>query len=221
MNVFRPIHDNAWHEPRPDQPDPPFVQSSVAIATRHLGAALRIWDENQAQAKSRIKVAVAVLQNDTGEPPMQEKPPGRVTHRLVPWQVRKVREFIDASLDSKIRLHDCATRTRLSTSHFSRVFKATFGTTALTYIHQRRVERAQYLMLTSEQPLSEIALSCGFGNQAHYCRVFRAIVGLSPNVWRRRNMLVAPNDWQRSCGAPQGHRPPAAEASITDGAGRT
>jgi AraC-like DNA-binding protein len=80
----------------------------------------------------------------------------------------------------------------LSTSHFSRAFKATFGTTVLDYIHRRRVERAQQLMLVSEQSLVEIALSCGFADQAHYCRIFRTIVGLSPNAWRRQNMVEAP-----------------------------
>jgi len=124
--------------------------------------------------------------------PMREMPAGRAGHGLAPWQVRKVQEFIDASLGSKIRLRDCASQTRLSASHFSRAFKATFGTTVLDYIHQRRVERAQQLMLVSEQSLSQIALSCGFADQAHYCRVFRAVAGISPNAWRRQNIREAP-----------------------------
>lgn len=167
--------------------------SSVAMATRFLDAALRIWDEDQAQAKSQIKVAAALLRIDAGDLPIRGKPTGRVIPGLVPWQARKVREFIDESLNSKIRLQDCAGTVRLSISHFSRAFKATFGTTLLDYIHRRRVERAQQLMLISEQPLAQIALSCGFADQAHYCRVFRTMVGLSPNAWRRQNMVEAPD----------------------------
>jgi len=164
------------------------------LAIRILDAALQIWDEDQAEAKSQIKAAAAMLRSDVDELPMRATPAGPAGHGLAPWQVRKVRAFIDASLDSKIRLQDCASQTRLSANHFSRAFKATFGTTVLDYIHRRRVERSQQLMLTSEQPLSQIALSCGFADQAHYCRVFRAVVGLSPNVWRRQNMREAAVD---------------------------
>jgi len=214
MDVSQSIRDYEWHESCLERTDPLSEQSPIAIAKRRLDTALRIWDEDQAQAKSQIKVAVAILQSGPGESLLHQRPPVRVAHGLVPWQVRKVREFIDASLDSKIRLRDCATRTRLSTGHFSRVFKATFGMTVLDYIHQRRIERAQHLMLVSEQPLSEIALSCGFADQAHYSRVFRATVGLSPNAWRRRNMLLGSNDRRESFGAPLGHYPPAEEAAI-------
>jgi hypothetical protein len=99
MDVSQSIHDHDRREPCPKRPDPVSAQSPIAIATRRLYVALRIWDEDQAQAKSQaksqIKVAVALLQSGTGEPPMQERPPGRVAHRLVPWQAQKVREFID------------------------------------------------------------------------------------------------------------------------------
>jgi AraC family transcriptional regulator len=194
MSVPQPVSDYQTHEHYFQRLSPLVEASSVVMATRFLDAALRIWDEDQARAKSQIKVAAAMLHIDTDDPPLREKPTGRVGAGLVPWQERKVREFIDASLNSKIRLQDCAGMVRLSTSHFSRAFKATFGTTVLDYIHRRRVERAQQLMLVSEQPLAEIALSCGFADQAHYCRIFRTIVGLSPNAWRRQNMVEAPDE---------------------------
>jgi AraC family transcriptional regulator len=45
-------------------------------------------------------------------------------------------------------------------------------------------------MLTSQQPLAQIALACGFADRARYCRVFREVVGLSPNAWRRQRMVL-------------------------------
>jgi AraC-like DNA-binding protein len=44
---------------------------------------------------------------------------------------------------------------------------------------------AQSLMLTSREPLCEIALRCGLYDQPHFTRVFRRIVGETPNAWRR------------------------------------
>ncbi len=194
MGVSQTIPSFEFRERRSQPSGPILERSSVAMATRFLDAALRIWDKDQAQAKSQIKVAAAMLRGDVGDPPVREKATDRILAGLVPWQARKVQEFIDGSLDSKIRLQDCASTARLSASHFSRAFKATFGTTVLDYIHRRRVEQAQRMMLLSDQPLSQIALACGFADQPHYCRVFRDVVGLSPNAWRRQNMLEAPDE---------------------------
>ncbi|HUB15089.1 MAG TPA: AraC family transcriptional regulator [Acetobacteraceae bacterium] len=170
--------------------------SSLAVVTRFLDAALRMWDDDRIQAKSQVKIAAAMLRSYTDDPAEDGEPatPLPDTRGLAPWQTRKVKEFIDASLDSTIRLQECASKARLSTSYFSHAFKATFGTTVCHYIRCRRVERAQQLMLLTNQPLSQIALACGFADQAHYCRVFRDVVGLSPNLWRRRNMNLAPDE---------------------------
>jgi len=173
---------------RGSQPSDLMLESSsVGMAMSFLDAALRIWDIDQAQAKLQIKVAAALLRGDSNDPPVREKPTDRVRTGLQPWQASKVREFIDGSLESKIRLQDCANEARLSASHFSRAFKATFGMTVIDYIQRRRVERAQQMMLLSDQPLSQIAVACGFADQAHYCRIFRDVIGLSPNAWRRQN----------------------------------
>ena len=170
--------------------------SSLAVATGFLDAALRMWDADRIQAKSQVKVAAAMLRGytDGSRADSNDAPAASDTRQLAPWQARKVKEYIETSLDSTIRLRDCASKARLSASYFSHAFKATFGTTVCDYIRRRRVERAQHLMLLSTEPLSQIALACGFADQAHYCRVFRDVIGLSPNTWRRRNMNLAPDE---------------------------
>jgi AraC family transcriptional regulator len=166
----------------------------LAMVTGFLDAALRIWDADRIQARSQVKVAAAMLRDYAGGSVADGPARASDTGGLVPWQTRKVKEFIDTSLESTIRVQDCASTVRLSAGYFSQVFKATFGTTVHTYIRHRRIERAQQLMLLSKEPLSQIALACGFSDQAHYCRVFRDVVGLSPNAWRRRNKNLAPDE---------------------------
>jgi AraC family transcriptional regulator len=82
---------------------------------------------------------------------------------------------------------------QLSTSHFFRAFRKTFGETPAAYITQRRIRRAQQLMLTSRLPLSQVALECGMCTQAHPCRIFRRFVGINRNA-SRRQFLVGPAD---------------------------
>ena len=106
---------------------------------------------------------------------------------LAPWQVNKVIAYVDDKLGSRIRTSECAQVVRLSTSHFSRVFKISFNQTFVSYVIQRRIERAQERMMLTDVPLSQIALDCGFADQSHLSGLFRRVVGVSPGMWRRRH----------------------------------
>jgi AraC-like DNA-binding protein len=109
---------------------------------------------------------------------------------LAPWQARRVTALIETSLRSSIRVRDFNAITGLSTSHFARAFKASFGETVHTYIVRRRMERAQELMLTTNESLCQIALECGLCDQAHFSRLFRRIFGITPGLWRRQWLSV-------------------------------
>jgi AraC-like DNA-binding protein len=61
----------------------------------------------------------------------------------------------------------------------------TFGEPPHAYVVRRRLEKACELMMTNAASLSEIALSAGFSDQAHLCRLFRQAFGQSPASWRR------------------------------------
>jgi transcriptional regulator GlxA family with amidase domain len=108
---------------------------------------------------------------------------------LASWQAKRVTSYIEDKLDSTIRVSDLAGLVRLSSSHFFRAFRETFGETPLTYVMKRRMVRAQELMSKSRVPLSQVALECGMCDQAHFSRTFRRIVGTNPRAWRRQFLL--------------------------------
>ncbi len=108
-----------------------------------------------------------------------------VRRGLAPWQVRRVTAYIEAKLDTPIRNKDLATLARLSEYHFNVAFRNSVGEAPHGYIIRRRVERAQGLMLSTENSLTDIAAECGMADQAHMTRLFRRIVGESPAAWRR------------------------------------
>ena len=104
---------------------------------------------------------------------------------LLPWQRRKVIQFIDEHLTETIKVEDLAALTKLSKTYFSRVFKLAFKESPYSYVLRRRMQLAKELIVESEAGLSEIALDCGMADQAHLCKTFRKVFGTTPNYWRR------------------------------------
>ena len=104
---------------------------------------------------------------------------------LAPWQVRSVTTYIDANLGASLSCEALARLTRLSVSYFARAFKCTFGYSPHVFLMRRRMERAQGLMLKTDAPLAQIALDCGFADQAHLSRLFLQFTGERPASWRR------------------------------------
>jgi AraC family transcriptional regulator len=116
------------------------------------------------------------------------------TGGLAPWQVHRVTAFVEERLHDTIRVGDLSDQVRLSATHFSRAFRRSMGETPHAYVIGRRLKRARHLMLTSNMGLGELALACGFTDQAHLCKLFRQASGKSPAAWRRegRQAVQAP-----------------------------
>jgi AraC-like DNA-binding protein len=106
---------------------------------------------------------------------------------LAAWQILRVRAYIDSNLHRAIHIRDLSAIARRSPAHFSRKFKLAVGESPHAFVVRRRLERASHLMMTSAASLSEIALSVGFSDQAHLCRLFRQAFGQSPANWRREH----------------------------------
>jgi AraC family transcriptional regulator len=120
---------------------------------------------------------------------------------LATWQARRALAHIEANLASKMEIGDLANVVALSSSHFSRAFKRTLGFPPMKYVVVRRVERAKELISSTGEPLAEVALACGFADQAHLNRRFRDIVGTTPGRWRRSNAAAAKPTPHRGAGA--------------------
>ncbi|AYD02512.1 AraC family transcriptional regulator [Neorhizobium sp. NCHU2750] len=144
----------------------------------------------QVAAQTRRSAALRIVAADM--PEISDLPQG-TTGGLAPWQVKKIRQHIEARIGHGIPLDELAQLVRLSTSYFSSAFKSTFGVSPHSYIVCCRVDHAKYRMLTSDAPLCEIALDCGLADQSHLSRVFRRVTGTTPSAWRR-HACMSPRD---------------------------
>ena len=101
-------------------------------------------------------------------------------------QLAALRAYVLAHLDRQVTLAELAAVAGLSESRFSHAFKESTGETPHRWQMRLRVEAASARMLAEPcLGLAEIAADCGFADQAHLGRVFRAHFGRTPANWRR------------------------------------
>jgi len=161
------------------EPDPKVREARRVL--RELQAAL---PADQVTARGHVERLARIL-GASGRTSLSYEPP---RGGLAPWQERCLRERIAADLCAPHPLPELAALVRLSTGHFTRAFRQSFGVSPHTFIIDQRVNAAKRLMLESEAPLAEIALSCGMSDQSHLTRHFTRRVGMSPAAWRRQQM---------------------------------
>jgi transcriptional regulator GlxA family with amidase domain len=77
----------------------------------------------------------------------------------------------------------------VSEAHFIRTFRATFGETPNRYLQRRRVERAMWLLRSTDRSVTDICMDVGFTSLGTFSRVFRDVVGEPPSAYRRRGPL--------------------------------
>ena len=156
--------------------------SVTSVAMNLLAAATATFDSDRDQAKACVQRARQLLRvslEREGHP----RPSSR--GGLAPWQARRVIAYIESNISLSFCVADLAGIVQLSISRFSHAFKVSFGQPPLVYVKVRRMRHAQAIMLSTREPLAQIALDCGMSDQAHFSRVFRKVVGISPSLWRR------------------------------------
>jgi len=104
---------------------------------------------------------------------------------LPPRILRRIRDRIEAQLDTELSLTSLAKQSGYSRAHFLRMFRAATGLTPHQYVLERRLSTAQQLLRQSKMLLADIALKCGFSSQTHMNDVFRRRLGVTPLQYRR------------------------------------
>jgi AraC family transcriptional regulator len=160
------------------RPSPEWVRHVITLldkAVPHL--------QPSGVAHSTVLEAASLLRKQIDPEIAQQAPDGG--GRLLAWQARKVRDYIDSHITGPVPVADLCALIDRSEAHFSRSFKRTFGQSPHAFVIRRRLELAARYMLQTDASLSDIALRCGFSDQAHLCKHFRQSTGQTPAAWRR------------------------------------
>jgi AraC-like DNA-binding protein len=98
----------------------------------------------------------------------------------------RTRDTMDRAFAQPLDVPSLARVAQISSAHFSRQFRATFGDTRHRYLQRRRVERAMELLRETDRPVTQICFDVGFNSLGTFTRTFREIVGEPPSAYRER-----------------------------------
>lgn len=96
----------------------------------------------------------------------------------------KVLSYIHNHINKNLNIDELAEQTCLSKDHFIRLFKHEIKTTPLQYINQKKIEEAQLTLVTSDTSVKDIALNLGFEDYSYFNRLFKKLVGTTPQEYR-------------------------------------
>src|SRR5213080_3463241 len=96
----------------------------------------------------------------------------------------RAKDLIDARYREPLDVPTLARAARLSTAHFSREFRRSFGETPHRYLLTRRLERAAALLRTTNRSDADICLTVGLRSVGSFTTSFGRAVGMSPTSYR-------------------------------------
>ncbi|HEY8956273.1 AraC family transcriptional regulator [Chitinophaga sp.] len=106
--------------------------------------------------------------------------------RQVPVKILNIISYIQLNLHHDLSVTHLAQKANLHTDYFSRLFHQHTGERPVKYLNEKRIERAQYLMVTTRMTFTEIAIQTGFENVFYFSKIFKKITGMSPGSYKKR-----------------------------------
>jgi len=98
--------------------------------------------------------------------------------------IRKALHYISTHYAQPLTVASVAREVGLSPNYFATLFRQKVGESFHTYLLRVRVEEGKQLLLSTRDPLTDIAVALGFTDQSYFCRVFKKLVGMTPGQYR-------------------------------------
>lgn len=93
-------------------------------------------------------------------------------------------ESLQRRLDDPCRVSDLARKARMTLPRFSRVVRRIFGLSPGQLLIKLRIDAASRALLETGDPVTQIALACGYADHSAFSRQFKAAVGVTPRQFR-------------------------------------
>lgn len=101
--------------------------------------------------------------------------------------LRRARDLMDREYERPLNVAAIAHAALMSTAHFSRQFRATYGETPYAYLMTRRIERAKALLRRGDMSVTQVCMAVGCTSLGSFSARFTQLVGETPSAYRARD----------------------------------
>ncbi|RDY26376.1 AraC family transcriptional regulator [Romboutsia weinsteinii] len=98
-------------------------------------------------------------------------------------QFKKVLSLIETEYSNPISLEDLSKAAGMTPKYFCRFFFEMSNKTPIEYLNFYRIESACDQLITTDLPVTEIALNCGFNDLSYFIKTFKKHKGITPKQY--------------------------------------
>ena len=98
--------------------------------------------------------------------------------------IQKVKRYVEENYTDNISLSSIAEKFFVTPSYLSRSFKKTEGVNLISYITEKKIQKAKEYIEKGELKLSEIAFLAGYDDYTYFNKVFKRYTGYSPKDYQ-------------------------------------
>ncbi|ANE48348.1 hypothetical protein SY83_21010 [Paenibacillus swuensis] len=107
-------------------------------------------------------------------------------HPDIPSPIQKAISHMESRLHLPITIESIAEITGWTHEHFTRKFHKIYGITPKKALLERRIRRAEQLLITEDWTVKRVAYESGFGDEHHFSKMFKQLRGMPATVFRER-----------------------------------
>ncbi|HEX3015617.1 MAG TPA: helix-turn-helix domain-containing protein [Desulfobacteria bacterium] len=111
----------------------------------------------------------------------------------LPKEVKVVLEYISGKYASNLNIATLCQVANLSERQLRRVFTQYIGISTKEYVNGYRIKKAQELLRNPTLAVNQVGHLVGLGDKSHFCKTFKAIVGVTPSDYRKRKLEMSGN----------------------------
>lgn len=182
-NVFTEMEKSSWNWPQ-------------ETAAQMLPLIKGIHEENAGRQdgyaymiKAKLFEMLALILREVPKS-LASKPPKISENTLIQsketlWKLERIFEYVENHYQESVSLKSVAEYMGFSPYYFSKLFKKNTGMTFVSFLNEYRLNKAKWILLNEDNPITEVAEAAGFGSVKTFHHFFKEATGLSPLKYRR------------------------------------
>ncbi|MBB3701095.1 helix-turn-helix domain-containing protein [Flammeovirga yaeyamensis] len=165
-----------------------FPQSKI---TEEIGEKMKSL--NQLSDMSRLIVFLDVLHqlSELKDYSILSEPIDKTSFQKSSKRVDRIIHHIENHFQSPIQVDQMAELCCMTKSSFCKFFKNRFKKTFTQYLNEFRVHSICQELQETNEPITQIAMDCGYENMSYFHRQFKLIMGMTPAEYRRKIIEIS------------------------------